>query len=948
MTSGKTFLAAALATGCALSALMAPVLLPPAAYAAEQSGAPVPAKTVKATTLKATTLKDTPPFKGPAPVQVASVEGITEYRLANGLRVVLFPSEAKSTVTVNVVYRVGSRMESYGETGMAHLLEHLMFKGTPSHQSIPQETQKRGFQNNATTAEDRTNYYETFDARQDYLDWALALEADRMVNSFIARKDLDSEMTVVRNEMEMRENNPVGILMERMHSTAYLWHHYGHSTIGARSDVENVDIGHLQAFYHRYYRPDNATLVIAGKFDPAKALASVQAAFGPLKNPDEALPREYTVEPAQDGERSVTLRRVGDTGYEGLAYHIPAATHPDSAALSILAFVLGNTPSGRLHKALVEQKLATGVSASAEKHVDPGLALTLAEVPKGGDAAKVLSVMTEVVEGVHDHPITEEEVDRAKTRILKNYDQLMDNPNGVALSLTDPIAQGDWRLLFVGRDRIAAVTTADVQRVAETYFRQANRTVGHFIPTATPERVDIPTAPAVATLVDGYKGRAAAVADAVFDTSSANIDAHTQRLDLPDGGKLALLAKPARGQAVNLVVRLRFGDDASLTGKDAASEAVANMLLKGTAKHDRQQISDLLDKLKANLAISSGTQQATVAVRTDRAHIADVLALVGEVLREPSFPADEFEQWRAATIADLESSRTDPQSLASNAFSRAFDTTQPDHPGHIDTIDDWIAKIKALKLDEVKAFHQAFYGARAAQVAVVGDFDAATMPQLVQSALGGFVAPQTFTRIADTPSQVAGLDQVIQTPDKANGILLAGLPLALNEDDPDYPALLMANRILGGSTLHSRLGDRVRQKEGLSYGAGSALSAGAIDKVGRLTLQAIAAPQNVAKVKTAFGEELTRLVNDGVTDQELAEAKSGFLDQFRMGRTEDARLASLLAGNLYLGRTMAWSAEMEAKVAAVTPAQISQALRARIDPAKLSYFRAGDFAKVTN
>ncbi|WP_199902790.1 pitrilysin family protein [Azospirillum sp. B4] len=929
MASGKTWLAAALASGCALSALAAPLLIPVPTVAAEVRAAGATAKTS-------------------LPAPVANVEGITEYRLANGLRVLLFPSEAKSTITVNVVYRVGSRMESYGETGMAHLLEHLMFKGTPTHQAIPQETQKRGFQNNATTAEDRTNYYETFDARQDYLDWALALEADRMVNSFIARKDLDSEMTVVRNEMEMRENNPVGILMERMHSAAYLWHHYGHSTIGARSDVENVDIGHLQAFYHRYYRPDNATLVIAGKFDPAKALASVRATFGKLKNPAEALPPEYTVEPAQDGERSVTLRRVGDTGYEGLAYHIPAATHPDSAALSVLSFVLGSVPSGRLHKALVEQKLATAVSASAEKRLDPGLALVLAEVPKGGDAAKVLDVMTGIAEGVHDHPITDEEVDRAKTRIMKNYDQLMDNPNGVALTLTDSIAQGDWRLMFLGRDRIAAVTTADVQRVAETYFRQANRTVGHYIPSAQPERVDIPAAPAAATLVQGYKGREQGVADTLFDSTPANIEAHTQRLDLADGGKLAMLAKPSRGQAVNLLIRLRYGDDASLTGKDAPGEAVANLLTKGTAKHSRQQIADMLDKMKASLGVSSGTQLVSVAVRTDRAHIAEVMGLVGEILREPAFPADEFEQWRAATIADLESSKTDPQALATSAFDRAFDTTQPDHPGHIDTIDDWIAKIRALKLEDVKAFHRAFYGARFAQVAVVGDFDAAAMPQLVQGVLGGFAAPQGFTRIPETPAQIAGLDQVIETPDKANAILLAGLPLALNEDDADYPALLMANRILGGSTLHSRLGDRVRQKEGLSYGAGSALSAGSIDKVGRLTLQAIAAPQNVAKVKTAFGEELARLVRDGVTDQELAEAKSGFLDQVHMGRTDDGRLAGLLASNLYLGRTMAWSTEMEAKVKALTAAQVTAALRARIDPAKLSYFRAGDFAKVTN
>ncbi|MDE1146127.1 MAG: pitrilysin family protein [Azospirillaceae bacterium] len=932
MASRKILLATVLASSCALSAIQAPALA--AAQPVKSAPAAVSAPAVKGL---------------PAGVQpVASVEGISEYRLANGLRVLLFPSDAKSTITVNVVYRVGSRMESYGETGMAHLLEHLMFKGTPNHQGIPQETQKRGFQNNATTAEDRTTYYETFDARQDYLDWALNLEADRMVNSFIARKDLDSEMTVVRNEMEMRENSPVGILMERMHSTAYLWHHYGHSTIGARSDVENVDIGHLQAFYHRYYRPDNATLVIAGKFDPARTLAAVNASFGKVRNPAAALPMEYTVEPAQDGERAVTLRRVGDTAYEGLAYHIPAATHADSAALSVWSFILSNAPAGRLHKALVEQKLATGVSASAEKRLDPGLAITLAEVPKGGDAAKVMDIMTDVVEGAHDHPVTDEEVERAKTRMMKNYDQLMDNPNSVALSLTDSIAQGDWRLLFVNRDRIAAVTTADVQRVAETYYRQANRTAGHYVPTAQPDRVDIPAAPSAASLVAGYKGRAAAAADVVFDTSPASVDAHTQHVVLADGGKLELLTKPARGQAVNLLVRLRFGDAASLTGKDAAGEAVANLLTKGTAKHSRQQISDLLDQMKANLGVSSGTQAATVAVRTDRAHLADVIALVGEILREPAFPGDEFEQWRAGTIADLESSKTDPQALASNAFDRAFDTTPPDFPGHIDTVDDWIAKIKALRLDDVKAFHHAFYGAQSAQVAVVGDFDPEAVIRQVQEALGGFKTTQAFTRIPDTAATVTGLDQVIETPDKANAIILAGEPLPINDEDPDYAALLIANRILGGSPLHSRLGDRIRQKEGLSYGSGSGLSVGAIDKAGHLTLQAIAAPQNVAKVKTAFGEELARLVHDGVTEQEVAEAKSGFLDQLRMRRTDDGALAGQLASNAYLGRTMAWSADIEAKVAAVTPEQVAEAVHRHFDTAKLSYFRAGDFAKVTN
>ena len=266
------------------------------------------------------------------PVKVTSVEGITEYRLANGLRVLLFPDPTKPTITVNITYLVGSRNESYGETGMAHLLEHMVFKGTPNHKNIPQELTAHGARPNGSTWFDRTNYFETFQATDENLKWALDLEADRMVNSYIAKKDLDSEMTVVRNEFELGENDPAGILEERVLSTAYLWHNYGKSTIGAQSDIENVPIERLQTFYRTYYQPDNAVLLVAGKFDEAKTLDLVNRIFGRIPKPTRPLPDFYTLEPTQDGERSVTLRRVGDVQALAAAYHVPSGTDPSSGA----------------------------------------------------------------------------------------------------------------------------------------------------------------------------------------------------------------------------------------------------------------------------------------------------------------------------------------------------------------------------------------------------------------------------------------------------------------------------------------------------------------------------------------------------------------------------------------------------------------------------------------
>ena len=297
----------------------------------------------------------------PAGVErVTSVEGITEYRLAsNGLRVLLFPDQTKQTVTVNITYLVGSSHENYGETGMAHLLEHLLFKGSKNHPSLSQEMTEHGARRNGTTWLDRTNYFETLAATDENLRWALEMEADRMVNSFVARKDLETEFSVVRNEMESGENNPLRVIIDRAMSTAYLWHNYGKSTIGARSDVENVPIDRLQAFYRQYYQPDNAVLLVAGKFDEPKTLGLISSIFSPIPKPTRTLQKIYTVEPVQDGERAVTIRRVGDVQMLGATYHVPSGSHEDFAAVDILSFVLGNTPAGRLHKALVETKKAS-------------------------------------------------------------------------------------------------------------------------------------------------------------------------------------------------------------------------------------------------------------------------------------------------------------------------------------------------------------------------------------------------------------------------------------------------------------------------------------------------------------------------------------------------------------------------------------------------------------
>jgi zinc protease len=291
---------------------------------------------------------------------------------------------------------------------MAHLLEHMVFKGTPRHPLIPKALQDHGAVFNGSTSSDRVNYFETLPATDENLEFALDLEADRLVNSFIKREDLESEMTVVRNEFERGENSAPSVLGKRMAAAAYNWHNYGKPTIGNRSDIERVPVENLRAFYQKYYQPDNIVVIVAGRFEEQKGLALVQKYFGTLPRPQRVLNATYTEEPAQDGERTVVLRRVGDLGAVGVAYHIPAGPHEDVAALQVLANILSTRPSGRLYRLLVETKKAAGVSASAGGEHDPGLMSVDAEVSKEGSIEEVRDAIITAVEDIGQSGVSDQ------------------------------------------------------------------------------------------------------------------------------------------------------------------------------------------------------------------------------------------------------------------------------------------------------------------------------------------------------------------------------------------------------------------------------------------------------------------------------------------------------------------------------------------------------------
>ncbi|MBR8653407.1 insulinase family protein, partial [Achromobacter sp. Marseille-Q0513] len=866
--------------------------------------------------------------------EAASIEGITEYRLGNGLRVLLVPDESKPSTTVNMTYLVGSRNENYGQTGMAHLLEHMLFKGTSTTRNAMGEFSRRGLQANGSTSGDRTNYFASFAANPETLKWYLGWQADAMVNSLIAKEDLDSEMTVVRNEMESGENSPSRILMQKMQAAAFQWHSYGKNTIGARSDVENVDIGQLRAFYHQYYQPDNAVLIVAGKFDPQATLADIEETLGKLPKPERALPREYTVEPVQDGERSVTLRRTGGTPLVAAMYHIPAAGSADFVPLDLAATILADTPSGRLYHALVPTKMASGVFGFTMEQLDPGLAMFGAQLSPGKNMDAALKTLTATLETLDKKPFTAQELERARSKWLTSWEQVYSDPEQVGVALSEAIAAGDWRLFFLQRDRARKATLGEVQKAATSYLVQSNRIEGRYLPTEKPQRAPQTQRVDLSEVFKDYKGDPDFKSASAFDPSPANIDKLTLRkkLDLPNGPvQLALLPKATRGNRVQAQMQIQFGTAQDLRGQRVNAAAVADQLNRGTAKLSRQDIQDRLDRLQAELGFSGSGTTLRIAMSTKGENLPELTTLALDIVRNANFPKDQLEEYQRQLETSIRNAMTEPSALASRALARQDNPWPADDLRYVPTFDEALASASGLNRDALAKFHARFYGAGNIEYSAVGDFQPEAIEKAIKAGLAGWKRAPAYERVANPYREIAAQRFDIETPDKANAFYLSRMPLKLQDSDADYAALYLANYLFGASET-SRLWNRVRETEGLSYNVRSSLSVSAFEPNASWSIYAIYAPQNRERLEKAVGEELARVLKDGFSDKEISDGITALLNYRNLARAQDDVVAGVWLDYLERGRTFAWSADMDKKISALTPDVVNAAMRKYLRP----------------
>jgi zinc protease len=881
-----------------------------------------------------------------SPQYLCTVEGIKEYSLPNGLKILLIPDAAQSNVIVNIVYNVGSRHEGYGEKGMAHLLEHMLFKRSSKFNEIKKAIADKGASANGTTWYDRTNYYEILPATDDNLKWALEMEADRMVTSAILQSDLDTEFSVVRNEFEIGENDPSGVLYERVLSTAYLWHNYGSSTIGSKEDIERVKSSSLIKFYQKYYQPNNATLIVAGKFDDKKTLDWISQYFAKIPKSSQIIEPTYTVEPAQDGERFVELKRNGDIQYIAMAYHTPSFSDKEYAANSALISILTNNPSGVLYKKLIDTKLSTNVYGYNQILRDPGYTYFQCEVPKDKDIIPTQNAILQTMNEIPKMVFTEDDLKRAKNELLKQFENTYNKTIDMAISLTEPIGAGDWRLFFMDRDNVEKLTLSDIQNVAKKYYIQSNRTWGRFVPENNSQRIKPNEINDISSLVKNYKGKSVEENLIAFDATPENILKVTEIGKLNSGGKYALLEKPTKGNKIDARIMIQMGDEKSLSDKSLIANMTARILKLGTKSKSKKDINDLLDQYKSTLTINASVDGTYIRLNTDKENLKNALDLINDILKNPVFDVDEFEKMKLEITSEFETYKNEPQSLANEQVEKLNSLYPSTHPYYYQNTDEKLVALKKITLDDLKNYYNTFYNGNNSNISFVGGIDKKIIKEFMSKTFENWTSKIPYKRIETKYFEVKEINKTIQVNDKTNAAVIGSINLNIGQKDLDYPAVMMANEMLGGGAfLSSRIPQRLREKEGLSYGAGSFVSGNTIDNTGSWGVYAYFNPTLKDKLNKALVEEIQKALDKGFTKVEFDSSLSSWLQQRQKNLGSNEYLSYQLREYLIDNKSFKDYIEFENKVKSLDVNKVNTALKKYFDLKKFVLIYAGDFTK---
>ena len=847
--------------------------------------------------------------------------GIKEFTMtSNGLTVLIKEDKTAPVATFMVTYRVGSVNEATGHTGATHLLEHLMFKGSKNYKNGKADVilDSIGARTNATTWTDRTNYFGTLPS--NHLETIIKIEADRMRGAIIVEEDRQSEMTVVRNEFERGENSPQRVLDQHIWSMAFQAHPYHHSTIGWKSDIENMPIEKLKEFYDIYYWPNNATVSIVGDVDTKEGLALVKKYFGKIRRSKHEIPTVYTTEPEQEGQRRVVLNRAGQQGVVGVAFKSPPAADKDMAPMIVLGEILGSGKNSRFYKQITDKGLVTSISASPSKFKYEGLFEIYASLTPGTKHEKVEELILEVLEEVKDSGVKEKELQKAKTKLITSRLFSQDGSYAIASGLNEAIASGDWTLYTSYEEKIKKVTLADIKRVANKYLVTQKSTVGYFIP-------EVSTG---GGLLKGASAHRHHNGPYYFKKEEDLKEAggfFQKGVEFSEPTEGVFLYTLKRGKGVVTLNGSMLGGYNYAEQKQQVPSLVVSMLDQGTTNKTKFQISDELESVGARLDFGSGPSRVSFSAKflskdTDR-----VLGLMAEQLQSPSFNEEEFKKVKKRREASLKRAK---ESTWNNAFDDFLLSIYGDkHQNTPTDPEKAIKELDKIDIEDLKAFHKKNYGRGSMFVVAVGDVSHESLSKKIKKEFGGWKK----SPLVETPENRTGTPtkkvNYISMKDKTSSDLLYGIALDINEDSPEFLPLSVATRVLGGS-FTARLMRKVRVEDGLTYGVYSSITGTTNKSPGAWIAYGTYSPDLLKKGEVSMEGVIEMWIDSGITKEELSNMKSTIIGSTQVGYDTTSGISRAILSSVVNKGGVKYLDEYANKVESITLEEVNKAIKKHI------------------
>ncbi len=878
--------------------------------------------------------------------------GVRKTVLDNGLTVLTKEVHTAPVVSVQVWYRVGSRDEAPGVNGIAHQLEHLMFKGTQARPiQFGRFFSALGSDSNAFTSYDMTAYFGTVE--RDKLEALLVLEADRMKNSIIGEKELASEKRVVISELQGYENNPSYRLGRAVMRSAFPTSPYGLPVGGTKADVEKFTVDQVRYYYNTFYRPDNATLVVVGDFQTDALLKKVQESFGKIPKPIAPLPKDpltakaakAVLQPAPT-KSPIILKEPGSAALLNAVYPLPDTKHPDVAAIQVMDYILTGGRSARIYQALVETGLASDAGGGAANLISGGWYELSATAAPGKNLQQIDLALQQVLTDLRDKGVTQEELTRAKAQLKASLVLRNRDISSQAILLGDnQISTGDYRFTDKLLAAIATVTPADVQRVAQTYLAIANRTVGFFEPTTadgaggnpgsfsqTSEKFS-PGAPVDPAEVAKYLPPNRA-------TPQPQDQALPEKLTLKNGVQV-LLVRDRSTPTVTLSGHVAAGTVRDQVATAGLATLTANNLMNGTQTKDALAIAKTLENRGASLGFGASREGVAISGEALSADLPSLIQVTADVLKNASFPQNELELSRQRALSGLKLELDTPSRLARRTFQQAiYPATHPFHT--FPTADS----LQAITREDLVRFHQQYYRPDATVLTVVGDFDPAALRALLVRELGSWESAGNSSQITfpvvPLPDKTVRLTPTL--PGKTQSITFMGYN-AIARKDPRYYLALVFNQILGGDTLSSRLGTEIRDRQGLTYGIHSAFQAGQTPGPFLISMQT--APEDADRAISSTISLLQQIRKEGVTDAEVANAKRSLTSSYPVELASPTSLASTILANEVYGLPLNAIRTYTETINAITPAQINAFIQEVLQPDRLVIVTAGPSASTS-